>query len=462
MQSNEILIPKKNFEYWLSKNYYYHKLLIKFYKFIIPKNQNVLHVGCKNGYILHALDPKLGVGIDNDELTIIQAREKYPKYEFYLNNLENDHTFDYIIISCDTLMETEDIQNLFCSLKKYCHERTRIIIDWYSALWEPILWCTQKLGLKRPINFKNWISPYDAENFLHLAGFEKITSGKQILVPKNIPIMSWIFNNIIAQLPILRFLCLNNWIIAKLKIENSIKQLSTSVIVPCRNERGNIENAVINCPNLGSWTEIIFVEGNSKDGTYEEIERIINKYPEKKIKLFKQVGKGKGDAVRKGFANASGDILMILDADLTVSPQDLTKFYDCIVTGKGEFINGCRLVYGMESEAMRFLNLIANYCFGISLSWILGQRIKDSLCGTKVLLKTDYEKIAENRDYFGDFDPFGDFDLIFGAAKLNLKIVDMPIRYKNRVYGTTQISRFYHGFLLLQMTILAFRKFKFK
>lgn len=462
MQSNELLNSKKSFEYWLTKNRYYHNLLIKFYKFIIPTNQKILHVGCKNGYVLNALHPKIAVGIDNDELTILQAREKFPHFEFHLNEFPSEQFFDYIIISCDTLMETDDVQQLFESLKPYCHNRTRLIIDWYSFIWEPILWTTQKFGLKRPINFKNWVSLTDIENFLHLAGFEKITSEKQILLPKNIPVISWFFNNILAQIPLIRGLCLDHRIIAKPKIDNEKSNLSVSVIIPCRNEKGNVENAVINCPKMGSFTEIIFVEGNSKDGTFEEIERIIPKYPEKNIKLLKQEGIGKGDAVRKGFVNATGQVLMILDADLTVTPKDLTKFYDCIASGKGEFINGSRLVYGMESEAMRFLNLIANYFFGMTLSWILGQRIKDTLCGTKVLLKTDYEKIANNRHYFGDFDPFGDFDLIFGAAKLNLKIVDMPIRYKNRVYGTTQISRFYHGFLLLQMTILAFKKFKLR
>lgn len=230
----------------------------------------------------------------------------------------------------------------------------------------------------------------------------------------------------------------------------------------CRNERGNVEAAVTRCPTMGKSTEIIFVEGHSRDNTLEEIQRVQKAYPEKNIRWYVQSGIGKGDAVRLGFAQAQGDILMILDGDLTAPPEELPKFFNALIDGNGEFINGSRLVYGMESGAMRILNLIANYCFGLGFSWLLGQPIKDTLCGTKVLFKSDYEKIEKNRAFFGDFDPFGDFDLLFGAAKLHLKIIDMPVHYKSRSYGTSQISRFKHGFLLLCMSFLALKKFKFK
>jgi glycosyltransferase involved in cell wall biosynthesis len=233
------------------------------------------------------------------------------------------------------------------------------------------------------------------------------------------------------------------------------------MIVPARNEKGNIEAAIQRTPVFGSRQEFIFIEGGSKDGTYEEIERVAAAYPQRNIRYFKQNGHGKGDAVRLGFSKATGDILMILDADLTVAPEDLPRFYDAIKENKGEFINGCRLVYPMEKEAMRFLNLVANKFFGILFSWLVGQKLKDTLCGTKVLFRTQYEEIARNRDYFGDFDPFGDFDLIFGASKLNLKITELPIRYKERTYGSTQIRRFYHGLLLFKMCWFACRKIKF-
>ncbi len=239
------------------------------------------------------------------------------------------------------------------------------------------------------------------------------------------------------------------------------EQVTCSVIVPCRNEKGNIERAVLKTPDMGRHTEIIFVEGHSQDGTLEECERVKSKYPQRDIKVLVQDGRGKGDAVRKGFSHAKNDVLMILDADLTVPPEDLPKFFDAIVSGKGEFINGSRLVYQMEKQAMRFLNLLGNKFFSKAFTYLLEQRIRDTLCGTKVLWKEDYKRIIAGRGYFGDFDPFGDFDLLFGAAKLNLRIVEIPIRYRERTYGSTQISRFKHGLLLLKMTFFALRKIKF-
>jgi glycosyltransferase involved in cell wall biosynthesis len=252
-----------------------------------------------------------------------------------------------------------------------------------------------------------------------------------------------------------------SFIVARPRVETK-NEYTVSVLIPARNERGNIENAIKRLPIFGKSQEVIFVEGNSSDGTFEEMLRIKEKYSDKNIIVMKQTGKGKGNAVREGFDKASGDVLMILDADLTMPPEDLPKYYEALVNNKGEFINGCRLVYPMEGEAMRFLNLIANKFFGLFFTYILGQRLKDTLCGTKVLLREDYVKIIQNRKYFGDFDPFGDFDLLFGAAKLNLKIVEVPIRYKDRQYGSTQISRFAHGWLLIQMSLFAARKIKFR
>lgn len=239
------------------------------------------------------------------------------------------------------------------------------------------------------------------------------------------------------------------------------KEHSVSIIIPARNERGNIEQAILRTPEFGSHQEFIFIEGGSKDGTWEEIERVAKNYQNKDIKYFQQTGHGKGDAVRLGFSKASGDVLIILDTDLTVSPEDLPKFYQAIQQGRGEFINGCRLIYPMEKEAMRFLNLVANKFFGLLFSWLIGQNYKDTLCGTKVLFRHHYQQIADNRSYFGDFDPFGDFDLIFGAAKQNLKTIEVPVRYKERTYGSTQIRRFYHGLLLFRMCWFAAKKIKF-
>lgn len=265
-------------------------------------------------------------------------------------------------------------------------------------------------------------------------------------------------------MPIIRHLSINQYSFAKphQEVEHWENRFSTSIVIPARNESGNIENALLRMPAFGKHQEIIFVEGNSTDDTWATIQRIAEEYKDRfDIKILQQDGKGKGNAVRNGFAVATGDILMILDADLTVPPEDLPKFYNAIASGKGDFVNGSRLVYPMEKKAMRFLNLLGNKFFSLLFSWLLERPFKDTLCGTKVIFRTDYYRLIANRKFFGDFDPFGDFDLIFGAFKLNLKIVEVPIRYRERTYGDTNISRFKHGFILLQMCAFAARKLKF-
>jgi len=212
---------------------------------------------------------------------------------------------------------------------------------------------------------------------------------------------------------------------------------------------------------MGAGVELIFVEGHSRDDSWDAIEREMAAHPERKCRLFRQTGVGKGDAVRLGFAEAKGELLMILDSDLTMPPEELPRFFDLLYRGKAEFANGVRLVYPMEGEAMQFLNLIGNHFFSRAFSWILGQPMKDTLCGTKVLWAKDYRSIAANRAYFGEFDPFGDFDLLFGAAKMSLKISDVPVRYRERTYGSTNIQRWRHGVLLIRMTWFALWRLKF-
>jgi len=268
-----------------------------------------------------------------------------------------------------------------------------------------------------------------------------------------------LINRFLAPLPLIRQLCLRHFTVCR-----SLRRLadvrSASIIIPARNERGNIEAAVKRIPRFAERLEIIFVEGHSKDGTWEEIERVAAAYPDREIKAMRQPGAGKGDAVFAGFDAARGDVLMILDADLTMPPEQLPKFWDAIRSGKGEFVNGSRLVYPMEQEAMRFLNLVANKAFSLLFTWLLSQRFTDTLCGTKAVCRSDYARIKAARSYFGDFDPFGDFELIFGASKLGLKAVEIPIRYASRTYGETQISRFRHGFMLLRMVLFAFMRIK--
>jgi hypothetical protein len=345
-------------------------------------------------------------------------------------------------------------------LRRFATARSRLIVSYHSRLWEPILGLAERMGLKTAHGQHTWLSTADTMNILDLAGWETIKREWRQLLPRRAFGLGGLVNRYIAPLPGIRRLCLRNYIVARLQPDAKTPAPSCTVVIPCRNERGNIEPAIQRLPHLAQDLEIIFVEGNSRDGTYEECERVRALYPEMDIKVLRQDGKGKGDAVRKAFDAARGEVLMILDADLTMPPEALPKFYRAICNGTGEFINGSRLIYPMADRAMRFLNWAANRTFAELFSFLLNQRFTDTLCGTKVLWKRDYEKIVANRRHFGDFDPFGDFDLIFGAARLNLRIVEIPIRYEDRTYGETQISRFRHGWLLVRMTAFAWRKFK--
>jgi len=450
-------------QYWRKRNRYYYDNQEEYFRFLVPEGLSVLELGCGAGDLLYALRPKRGVGIDFSPEMVRIARERYPNLEFRTADIEKiegwEETFDVLILS-DVVGHLMDIEETFRKIHIFCRPDTRIIISYYNFFWEPVLKMGEMLGMKMPQHHQNWLSSNDICNLLSLAHFQVVKLEFRSLIPKRIPWISNFINRYFASLPGLRTLCLCQYIVARSIKQKKKREFSTTILVPCKNEKGNIEAAVKRIPPFGQHQEIIFVDGHSTDGTQEEVRRIIKAYPEKDIKLMVQDGQGKGDAVRKGFGVAKGDILMILDADLTVPPEDLPKFYMALAENHGEFINGCRLVYPMEKQAMRLLNYIGNKFFSIMFTWILNQRFKDTLCGTKAIFKEDYEKIKANRHYFGNFDPFGDFDLIFGAVKQNLKVVEVPIRYRERTYGKTNISRFRHGWLLMKMTIFAYKKIK--
>jgi len=463
-QQSDKLAEKR--DKWINKNSFFYKNDYSYLQFLVGDNKRILELGCGTGQLLNALSPSYGVGVDLSSNMVSIAKKNYPKIEFIQGDLEDENfisslqgQFDFIILS-DTIGYLDDCENAFVGLHSLCTPDTRLIISYYSWRWRPILTLAEKIGLKMPSVEMNWISTEDTIGFLQLADFELVNRDWRQLVPRSLFGLGSLINRFIGTLPLIRRLSLRNYIVARPLCDTGLKQASTTVLIPCRNEKGNIENAVKRLPDFCKNLEIIYVEGNSKDGTLDEIYRVIKAYPDKDIKVLVQDGVGKGDAVRKGFKNANGEILMILDADLTVPPEDLPKFYKAITSGKGEYINGTRLVYPMDDNAMRFLNFWANRTFSVLFTWLLNQRFTDTLCGTKVLTKKNYEKIVANRSYFGDFDPFGDFDLIFGATKLNLKVIEVPVRYAARDYGETQISRFRHGWLLLKMVLFAYKKLK--
>ena len=450
-----------------SKRKYYWNDIVEYCNFYIQDHESVLEIGCANGDTLSALNGGRKAGIDFSENMIAEARAAHPHIAFYqmdAQQIELDEKFDVIIIS-NSIGFFDDIQTVFEQINKVCHERTRIIITYYNHLWEPMLKLGERIGFKRRTPNQSWLSTTDIKNLLQLTGFESFRETRRLLFPFYVPVVSWFMNKYVAHLPLFNSFSINSYINARPVLNPSAdvsEKYSTTVVIPARNEAGNIENAILRLPKFGKHVEIIYVEGNSTDNTWDTILEVQKKYEATHdIKVAKQSGKGKGDAVRKGYSMATGDILMILDADLTVPPEDIPKFYHAIASGKAEFINGSRLVYPMEKNAMRFLNMLGNKFFSMVFSWLLEQNIKDTLCGTKVMFREDYNRLIENRKFFGEFDPFGDYDLLFGAYKLNLKIMDLPIRYRDRTYGSTNISRFRHGLLLLRMCWFAAGKIKF-
>jgi SAM-dependent methyltransferase len=445
----------------------YRALLAHYYNLLIPADASVLEIGCGSGELLAQVHARRKVGIDLAPTQIDAAKRRIPEGEFHVQagellDLGATNTdagkFDVIIIS-DTLNLAADVQRLLERLHIVSHARTRLIVNFQNTLWRPLLTVAKWLGMKAPQPQNSWLASSDVLNLLRLAGWSSVCRHGRILVPFRALGVGSFINRWLG--PLLQWFCLTVFFVARRQQANGSRPLTVSVIVPARNEAGNIPAAVSRTPEMGAGTELIFVEGHSRDNTWAEIQRIAAVNPQRKIKILQQTGKGKGDAVRAGFAIATGDVLMILDADLTMPPEELPKFYDVIASGRAEFANGVRLVYPMDEKAMQFLNLCANKAFGLIFTWLLGQSVKDTLCGTKVLTRAHYDRIAANRAYFGDFDPFGDFDLLFGAAKQNLEIADVPIRYRERTYGTTNIQRWRHGVLLLRMVWFAARKLKF-
>jgi len=440
----------------------YRDLLAHYYNLLIPENARVLEVGCGGGELLARLHTRNVTGIDLSAAQITRARIRVPHGSFHIQageSVELAETYDVIIVS-DTVNHAADVQALFERLHRAAVPGTRLILNFHSNLWRPLFALGRALGLRAEAPASNWLSTADIRNLLALADWETVRIEHRLLCPFRLGGLESLFNRWLA--PLLPLLCLTVYLVARpARRAKSLPTPAVSVIIPARNEAGNIQAAVERTPEMGAGTELIFVEGHSRDHTWAEIQRVQREVPQRRIKILQQTGTGKGNAVREGLAVATGDILMVLDADLTMPPEELPKFYAVVASDHAEFANGCRLVYPLDENAMPFLNLCANKAFGLVFTCLLGQPLKDTLCGTKALRRTHYEKIAANRAYFGDFDPFGDFDLLFGAAKLNLKIADVPIRYSERRYGTTNIQRWHHGWLLLRMVLFAARKLKF-
>ena len=433
---------------------YFYGLLAAYIAYYLPGDARVAEVAPQSGRLRKALGGRRVLVVQP-----LRPEEFLPAEVVAFSDLRREPPDRVILNGC--LHFSADIEELLTVVRSICSADTRLVLSSFSSLWKPLFAVAARFGLADTGATQNWLASSDIRNLLELTDFELVTQSPRVLLPVYVPLLSGVVNRWIAPLPFFRLFTLTTVAIARPKRHTRSGNPSVSVVVPARNEKGNIETLVRRVPPMSPDDELIFVEGHSSDGTWEEIQRVVAAHPESRIKAFRQTGRGKGDAVRLGFAGATGDILMILDADLSVPPEALSKFYRALAGGIGDFVNGSRLVYPMERQAMRFANMLGNRFFALAFSFLLGQPLKDTLCGTKVLWRRDYEAIARDRAYFGEFDPFGDFDLLFGASRQGLRIVELPIRYHERVYGDTNIRRWAHGWILLRMTVFAARRMRF-
>jgi len=448
---------------WNRRNRYYYSCLTRLLRHLVEPNKRVLNIRCQTGFLLDVLRPDYGVGVEISTEMVEIARAAHPRFQYHAAFPEDyisREKFDYILL-CD-IGDTVDVQKTLQRLQAACDRNTRLIVYTYNDLWELPLRLAQRLHLKIQQTEQNWLSERDLIGVLTLSGFEWLRTHRTALFPKYIPLLSAFLNRFVAKLPWIDRLGMIEVLVAR-PVQKPIpaSEVSVSVIVPCKDERGNIESAVLRIPELGRSTEIIFCDDKSTDGTADEVRRMQDMHPERLIRLVEGPGICKSKNVWTGFEAATGDILMILDADLTVMPEELPYFVDAIVSGRAEFVNGSRLVYPIPREAMKNTNLIGNKVFSGLFSFLLGQPIKDTLCGTKVMWRTDWERIRPMIDTWGTMDRWGDYDLLFGAAKLNLRILDQPVHYQERVYGVTKMTRvFKNGLIMLGMCGHALRKLK--
>jgi len=448
---------------WIRRNKYYYECLKRLLRYLVEPGKRVLNIRCQTGFLLEALQPSYGVGVEISPEMVAIARAAHPQFTYYEAFPEDfvaQQKFDYILV-CD-VGDIADVQKTLLRLQTACERHTRLLIYTYNDAWEPLIALAQRLHLKIPQTQQNWLSEQDLIGLLTLSGFEWLKTYRSALFPKYVPLLSAFMNRVVAKLPLIGRLCMIEVLVARaIPKPVDASEVTVSVIVPCKDERGNIESAVLRMPVLGRSTEIIFCDDKSTDGTADEVRRMQRLFPEGNIQLVEGPGICKSKNVWTGFEAATGDILVILDADLTVMPEELPYFIHAITRGGAEFVNGSRLVYPVPKAAMRSANVVGNKFFGAVFSYLLGQRIKDTLCGTKALWRTDWERIRPMIGTWSTMDRWGDYELLFGAAKLNLRILDQPVHYQERIFGATKMTQvFKHGLIMLRMCAHGFRRLK--
>ncbi|UCF05084.1 MAG: glycosyltransferase [bacterium] len=452
-------------EKWIRRSQYYYNKLTELLTFHVPPQQRVCHFGCDTGRFLEAFQPSFGVGICLSERFAEILSERYDGYTFLNDTWEQEldgQTFDYIVVTNPGYLF--DIQKALDRLTVLCHHRTRILVANTNYFWEPIFAIAGKLKLRipQPVQRQNWIPTHVIMDMLLLSGMEMVRWDAHILVPFLIPGISWFINKFFSSVWPLRYFSTTHIVVGRIR-KKPPRPVKVSVIVPCKNERGNIAPIAERTVPVGDETELLFVDDCSTDGTGEEVERLITQYPDMNIRCVKGPGVSKGEAVRVGFREATGDILVILDADIAVAPEELPKCVDPVIDGYADFVNTVRFVYPQQFGAMRLANILGNKVFALLFSLVLQQRIGDTLCGTKAFWKKDYENIERYRDFWIWRDRWGDFEQLLGASKLGLKIVDVPVHYMERTYGETKMkNRLENGLLMLKVSLAGLFKLRLR
>ena len=446
---------------WIRTNRYYYDRIKRLLRFIVEPGRRVLDVRCETGHLLAAVEPARGVGVEIGRAMVDQASQNFPALHFVQadpEELDLNEKFDYILFN--HIFDSIDILRALVQIRRHCTPQTRLLVINYNQFWQPVLETASKLGLRSRCVEPNWVSEYDVAGFLELAGLRPVRTHRLFFSPKWIPLLSAVLNDFVAKLPGLRRLCMMQIIVARPQPEPEREcDVTVSVVIPCRNEHGNVQPAVDRIPNMGKNTEIIFCDDKSTDGTADEVRRMQALYPDRDIRLVEGPGICKAENVWAGFRAARGDVLMILDADLAVMPEELPDFLRTLVNHRGEFINGSRLVYPMREKAMKFANMVGNKVFGLAFSFLLDQRIKDALCGTKVLWREDWRRMERILGSWGITDLWGDYELLFGASRLHLEIVEVPVHYQERIHGITKMTRvFSNGLRMLRICFHAWHR----
>src|SRR5262249_18318887 len=399
-------------------------------------------------------------------LSLLECPSRKTSYAHGSNNAgpAADGSPRCVILLNGNLNYSHDVQALLASVKCKLGRTSRLIAVVYNPYLRWIYVLASRLGVRKAEQPCTFITVNDLRHLGRLSGFELVSIRNCVHVPLRLFGIGTLANRILPVVPLLRWLaftCVATF--RPISGPGTVKDPSLSIIVPARNEEGNIEECLRRLPDFsGIPVEVIFVEGNSSDGTWPAIQRVVAESVGSRFRVrgYRQTGQGKHDAVRLGIEKATNDLVIILDADLTMPPEMLARFYVAYRDGFADFVNGHRLMYPMEKDAMRFLNWLGNIFFAKLVSRLADVRVGDSLCGTKLLRRADYALIEAWRRNIGIVDPFGDFELLFFASTLRLGIIDVPIRYKARSYGATNIRRFTDGFLLLRYCARAFVRFK--